>query len=348
MELDTLPSNGNAPADAVRVADNWNSRYTSARMWPMIRRAKWIEGIAPEAPVSEVAGRALRVRLEPVAHYLPLAAKRSDKDVEYVHQVRVASRRAVAAIKLFQPLLPARRSRRLRRKLNRIRRACGDARDFDVLIERLSSSPVEDDVGREALVGRIKQCRDAAQVPIRKVRKRLPERRLARRIKQLVARVRWRADTSVCPEPCFGAYARVELRRQLDRFFGFATGDLTQDEPLHRFRIEAKRFRYHLELLAGAFSTPFREQLYPAIEELQERLGQVMDCATASDRYRSWAEQWAGTAEAAFLSAWAASEEAELRTSRAAFLDWWNTERAEALRASFAELLTSAGANGCG
>ena len=59
-----------------------------------MRKGKWIEGTSAEQPVSAAARRALEVRLAVVWHYLPLAAKRASEDVEHVHQLRVASRRA--------------------------------------------------------------------------------------------------------------------------------------------------------------------------------------------------------------------------------------------------------------
>ena len=55
--------------------------------------------------------RAIRFRMPPVkpcamqlrtvAYYLPLASFKSDRDIEYVHQVRVSTRRAVALFEHF-------------------------------------------------------------------------------------------------------------------------------------------------------------------------------------------------------------------------------------------------------
>jgi CHAD domain-containing protein len=69
-----------------------------------------------------------------------LAAKKSADDIEYVHQLRVATRRASAAVQIFAELLPKRKSRLINRRLRELRQAAGEARDLDVLGER-SGSP---------------------------------------------------------------------------------------------------------------------------------------------------------------------------------------------------------------
>src|SRR4030095_1505962 len=74
-----------------------------------------------------------------VSHFLISAAEQDDPDGEHVHQLRVWSRRAVAALDLYQDWMPQRRYEWMRNQLNRIRHAAGEARDCDVLIRRLKS-----------------------------------------------------------------------------------------------------------------------------------------------------------------------------------------------------------------
>ena len=57
-------------------------------------------------PVSLLAARAVDRRLKRVARLLPRAARHPERDVEYVHDLRVASRRAAATLRLFEPWLP--------------------------------------------------------------------------------------------------------------------------------------------------------------------------------------------------------------------------------------------------
>src|SRR5215216_5421763 len=98
---------------------------------------KWIDGIGPETPVADAARRSLELRLAVVANALPLAAHLSEHDIEHVHRLRVATRRAAAALKLYRDWLPLKPARWIKKRLRQIRRAAGETRDLDVLIERL-------------------------------------------------------------------------------------------------------------------------------------------------------------------------------------------------------------------
>jgi len=48
-------------------------------------------------------------------------------------------------------------------------------------------------------------------------------------------------------------------------------------EELHRIRIIGKRLRYAMEIFADCFGPSFRRTLYPAVEEMQETLGDAND-----------------------------------------------------------------------
>ena len=55
---------------------------------------KWIAGLTPGMPIADAAKAVLTARFAVVRHYLPLAAEKPQEDVEYVHQLRVGTRRA--------------------------------------------------------------------------------------------------------------------------------------------------------------------------------------------------------------------------------------------------------------
>src|SRR5690348_13755555 len=100
-------------------------------------QGKWISALKPETPVEAAARHVLFARLEVVKDYLPRAALEADKDIEYVHQLRVGTRRADAALRIFADCLPKKSYRRGRRRLKRIRRAAAAARDWDVFLAEL-------------------------------------------------------------------------------------------------------------------------------------------------------------------------------------------------------------------
>src|SRR5438105_1865201 len=99
---------------------------------------KWIDGLTAAMPVTEAARLVFDVRLEPIRRSLGRVEKHPQENPEDVHQLRVGTRRAVAALKIFEDWLPGKRYREARRRLRRLRRAAGAARDWDVFLASLT------------------------------------------------------------------------------------------------------------------------------------------------------------------------------------------------------------------
>src|SRR5262249_1748466 len=74
------------------------------------------------------------------------------------------------------------------------------------------------------------------------------------------------------------------LSRLLQELHDAASGDLTDYDHLHQVRIAGKRLRYAMEVFVDCFDPPFKEQLYPAVEQMQELLGAANDSHVASQR----------------------------------------------------------------
>ncbi|MGE0607098.1 MAG: CHAD domain-containing protein [Pirellulales bacterium] len=296
---------------------------------------KWTSGDSPHQPLTAAARIALEARLSAVRQFLELAAAAETSQVEYVHQLRVWSRRAAAALNAFSTVLPTRRRQWLVHKLQHIRRAAGNARDCDVMLTQLSAKPrrTPDDSADE-VCRHVAELRDEAQRPIRRMQRRL-SRRLAKRAAKLLDRLKWRGKGRT---PTFGAAAREQLAPAVTGFFEAADGDLSDVASLHRFRIAGKRLRYVMELFAAAFPPAFREELYPLVEELQERLGEINDHAAAAARLQAWQTELSTPGAAAALRMWR-SERRALGRCRRDFFAWWTAERAAGLQRRFARVL---------
>ena len=153
----------------------------------MAKFTKWMEA-SPDELLEDVAVRSLDSRLQPVMHYVPLAARHPEKDIEYVHQMRVWARRASAALSLYQAVLPKRRRKWISAQLKRIRRAANDARDSDVFALRLAADKQQPGVVH--LLEQVRKHRRESQQPIIEVWKELFElgrfpRRAAKLLNQL-------------------------------------------------------------------------------------------------------------------------------------------------------------------
>src|SRR3954468_7714982 len=125
----------------------------------MPRFEKWLTAATPDAPADSVARIALAERLVAVRYFLDKALGGSD-EAEQVHQLRVWTRRASAALRLFEPALPRSQARRMKKLLRRLRRAAGAIRDCDIHLQRLR--------------------REQAAVPKRVIRELTRQRRQAR------------------------------------------------------------------------------------------------------------------------------------------------------------------------
>src|SRR5580765_1542781 len=135
----------------------------------MPRFDKWLTAATPDAPADSVARIALAERLVAVRHFLEHALGGSD-EAEQIHQLRVWTRRASAALKLFEPALPTSQAKKMKKLLRKLRRTAGDIRDCDIHLQRLrhQQSAIPKRVIREIL-----HERRHARQKLKEVRRRL-------------------------------------------------------------------------------------------------------------------------------------------------------------------------------
>ena len=302
----------------------------------MFGKSKWIEIHSPDEPVDRVAAQTLEGRLRLIADYMPQAAA-ADGDNEHVHQARVATRRALTTLSVFEHLLPERAGKWFRKQLRRVRRAASEARDYDVLADRLAERNADrnGDAACEDLIAWIKERRREAQKPIRKIVARLKRKRFRRRVKRLVKKLLKHASGENNGAETFGVLARARMRELMDEFFGYSHEELADIEKLHQFRICGKHLRYAMEIFAGAFRREFREELYPQIEALQEQLGTLNDHAVATGYYERWLSDTNDEVRRAVLRELIDEEAAEIARRHDQFLHDWTSQRAAELRQRF-------------
>ena len=305
----------------------------------MSRKRKWIAVDSPHEPVTRVARRALENRLLAVWDYLPPAARRPEQDPEYVHQLRVSSRRAVAAVETFEFSLPERRTEWFKKQLKRLRQAAGEARDFDVLAVRLEKSLHGDSSAAAAhVLDLVADCRREAQPAIRQIYRRLRDRNYKRRVRKLLAKIGLNRGIQQA-EPEFADVARLAMRQTVDAFFTASHANLADTAKLHLFRIAGKQLRYAMEIFAGAFAASFVEQLYPQVVELQEKLGQINDHVSALTRFEAWPSRLASDEDRELLARLAAIETHARDELLSVFFQFWTAERSERWRFQFSREL---------
>jgi CHAD domain-containing protein len=294
---------------------------------------KWIDDLQADTPLTDAARHVLTVRLEVVRDHLPKALHESEKDPEHVHQLRVGTRRAGAALQIFETCLPAREFKKAKKRLREIRRAAGEARDWDVFLMALSDWPLRREnqrAGFDFLIGYATGQRLAAQEHLRAVCADEPfafDRLLA----ETVAAVQAPDDPNL---KTLADLARPLLSDLLADLDAAAGKDLEDYDNLHQVRIAGKRLRYAMEVFAPCFVDAFREQLYPAVEEMQEILGNANDSHVAGQRLEALRARLQATRSPDWkrfrpgLDALLRFHRQRLPRERRRFLAWWQRWRA--------------------
>ncbi len=297
----------------------------------MLKSSKWTALVPADRGVAALAREALAARLQAVWHLLSLVVYQPQRDEETVHQLRVWTRRSLAAMEIFSPLLPAGRTHWLAKQLKKIRKAAGAARDLDVLAGRfgheLADSPAE-----TAFLARLAECQKSARQPMESIYHQLREKGFPQRVTDFLDRVRWRLPG---PEPSFAQSAAAAMRRVVEPFLAQAARPATDIHDLHQFRILGKQVRYAMEAFAGAYDAAWRNELYPKVEEIQERLGTVNDHAVAVRWLSEWAATWDEPELAKLLLKLIKTEELALRRGQARFTRWFSPSRVAELERRF-------------
>ncbi|AMV27209.1 CHAD domain protein [Gemmata sp. SH-PL17] len=239
---------------------------------------KWISGLKPGTPIADAARVVLTERFAVVRQYLPLAANNPYEDVEYVHQLRVGTRRTGAALRAFSDALPRKSLKATKTALRTIRQAAGDARDWDVFLASLpGAKPFGTATAKPALdflLGYAFGQRTAAQARLTATETETGPEFLTLS-ENLPTRTR-EPDGTDAPTN-FGELAVQQLGALFAELTASAEANPTAPHDLHALRITAKRLRYAIEIFAGCFPPYLKETIYPCVERVQELLGEVQD-----------------------------------------------------------------------
>ena len=297
----------------------------------MVPTTEWVVTDRGRLPVAKVAARQLRTRLTGVWTMLE-AACRERHEPKRLHELRVASRRTLAALEGFGELVPPRQARWFSKQLRRIRRTAGETRDLDVLLDRLTKEPQPKGGPQDwqRLLIRLARHRDQSRRPLKKLRGKLRSAEWVSRVEKLGKRVAAaEADESLA------AFARRGLPSVLQRFFAQADRRLKDPEEMHQLRIAGKKLRYMLEVLAPGLSQAARAKGLVVLEEMQESLGSFVDHAGAAERFRRWARKADPRRTRRLLIGLAEREEDLANSARRRFARWWTVTRRRKLSKSF-------------
>jgi inorganic triphosphatase YgiF len=243
----------------------------------------------------------------------------STGDPEYIHQMRVATRRLRAALRLFAPLLPADFATPMVAALRDMMTLLGEARDLDVLLAEIAEPVLRalpDEPRLAALIGIITdrrfERRRAAVEFLRSPRYGLITLETLADLHGHAEKVG--AGKMKCPEAGTAVaetdaptqqlleFATSRLRRLRKKVLTLARQARIDDPPsLHALRIGIKRLRYALEFFSPLASPVAMQRVLSHLTTLQDTLGQINDLANAGALLMDCAHKEAPLREAVTL-----------------------------------------------
>jgi CHAD domain-containing protein len=295
----------------------------------MPRYEKWLSGVTPSAAADQVARTALAERLAAVGHFLDKSIGGSSED-EAIHQMRVWTRRAQTALKLFAPAVPKAQLKRMKKSLRKLRRSGGGVRDCDIYLQRLQTGEVE---VPKRIVRALKKQRREARQKLKALRRRMRNGdQYQRQVGRLLEGIAWPKRHSSRQAPLFGAFCKQQLSPLASEFFKLARANLRDDATLHAFRIAGKQWRYAMELAPSVMPPRQHRLLYESLSSLQDRLGEVCDQIAAIDHIRQWLDDSRKKSHRQRLRDLLRREERHLDQLRASLLRWWTPARRRRIR----------------
>ena len=267
---------GYVPATSTKL----QSAMTSLKVKPLVKKVpkKFIVNL------NDGLDAALKKILSIEFHWfqLQLPGVISDRDPEFVHQARVATRRMRAALILFHNSLPEPTAIFFEERLKWLGGLFGGVRDLDVFIinltnyrDKLENFPKAE---KKALKGVVSKRR---RIPLKALKEALKSRRYQNFERRLI---------QFLEEPCID---RPELPLGMKKISEVAPPNVitkfkstveqghkvsTKSElpEFHCLRIQVKRLRYALEFMAPAYGSSLNDVILQTIR-LQDNLGELQD-----------------------------------------------------------------------
>ena len=202
----------------------------------------------------------------------------ADVDSEFLHDLRVANRRARSLLRQLKDVFAPEPLERLREELKWIQQVTGDTRDLDVQL-----LDFEDYSDREAL----KPLHDVLVLRRAKAfatMKRALQTKRAERVLEHWADLRALPDSD--PIEAVAGDRIGKVYRRMVRM-GEAIADDSPHEALHDLRKVGKELRYLLEFFGDLFAAEEVKPMIKALKALQDVLGRFQDFEVQADTLRA-------------------------------------------------------------
>lgn len=222
----------------------------------------------------------------------PLAVAREGADPEGIHDMRVASRRFAAAVRIFRDLFEQEEFESIRRAARRMLRRLGEMRDLDVLREYWAGVEPSLEEERQALAylqRYLLEKEERIRPGVVKTLDRFQQGDFPRRVQAFFDTL---PDEALDAGISFRQAAAEQLPCRLNDLLRYRDAVFIPEAETehHEMRIAAKWLRYSMELFAPAFAGELGPQL-KQVKALQEELGDLHDCDVRRDLVHGFLQQ---------------------------------------------------------
>ncbi|MEM4258161.1 MAG: CHAD domain-containing protein [Candidatus Thermoplasmatota archaeon] len=209
-----------------------------------------------------------------------------EHDIEFVHKLRVTSRRIRAALFVFKDVFSASEWKRWNTAIKNITRSLGVARDTDVQIEFLAQLLLklpEENMrpGVEYLVQHHRQYREELQKSVEKTLDELKQHNILCEMKDACSKLydcSQKFEIGDLPVDIFiDAHKRIKKRYKEFIKLSSCLEDETAVKKHHKLRIAAKRLRYTLEIFQPLYADELVKNKLDVVKNLQDSLGLLHD-----------------------------------------------------------------------
>ncbi|NPV55538.1 MAG: CHAD domain-containing protein [Anaerolineae bacterium] len=202
-------------------------------------------------------------------------------DIEYIHRMRVASRRFRSVLPIFAGCFPEKTVQQWSKDIRGVTRSLGAARDMDVQIAHLQSfhdnlTERKYQAGLRRMLLRLRQQRDKMQSNVIKNITRIQENQTLTEMLEKLST--YRCETAQYDRDLF-QLARDNIMSRLEDLFIHEQAILeeTNIEELHATRISTKYLRYTLETFGALYDAGMKQEIQYC-REIQDTLGTIHDC----------------------------------------------------------------------
>ncbi len=304
--------------------------------------------LAPDEPAERAARRILaRLLVTLIANVEGTVA---DLDTEFLHDLRVATRRTRTCLAQLRGVLPQATFAPFAREFRWLGDATTPCRDLDVFLLDLEARrhglPPSTAAALAPLVGHLRERRGAAQRTLAGALGSERFRALVRRWRRVLQRRAPGGEDGARPIAEVAGESAVRAYKRLVRH-GLALSPEAPVAAMHRLRIDAKKMRYILEFFASLWDGEETAALVRELKGVQDALGGVHDAWVQCERLPGLGDELvaAGARAPTLMAMGGLAAELERRQAAEikAFFARFETFAAEATRARIGRLVSARG-----